>query len=233
MTKYTPHSPAAQPRAAPSTGASTGSTSSIEEALHEHEGLIHAVIRQHGSGVLTYEEALQAGRIGLWRALRRYDPTRGTAFSTYAWVAIQRAIQRDAHQATPDSRCQTGPGFPYPLPDEAADPTADVVTLVEQGELREALRDLVQQLPARQRWVVVARYGLDGQPPRPRPQLSAQLGCSKEWIRQLELAALAWLRHPAHSLTVRQLVDRNTAADYRRALALNAAWRRARKGRRQ
>jgi RNA polymerase sigma factor (sigma-70 family) len=229
MSKYTPHSLAVQLGAAPRARAPTGRAGTSEEALLAHTGLIHAVIRRHGSGVLTYEEALQAGRIGLWRALLRYDPTRGTAFSTYAWVAIRRA----AHQATPDSRCPTGPGFPYPLPDEAADLTADVVTLVEQGELREAVRDLVQQLPLRQRWVIVARYGLDGRPPRTRPQLGAQLGCSKEWIRQLELAALAWLRHPAHSLTVRQLVDRNTAADYRQALALNAAWRRARKGRRR
>jgi RNA polymerase sigma factor (sigma-70 family) len=183
--------------------------------------------------VLTYEEALQAGRIGLWRALLRYDPTRGTTFSTYAWVAIRRAIQRVAHQITRGRRYETDLDTPNPQPDEVADPTADVVTLVEQGELRAALRDLVQQLPARQRWVIVARYGLDGRPPRPRPQLGAQLGCSKEWIRQLELAALAWLRHPAHSLTIRQLVGRNTAAGYRQALARNAAWRRARKGRRR
>lgn len=225
MSKYTPYSAAAQPSAAPRARAPTGSASTIEQALQEHAGLIHAIIRRYGSGVLTYEEALQAGRIGLWRALLRYDPTRGTAFSTYAWVAIRRAIQRTARQ--------TGPGFPDPLPDEVADPTADVVTLVEQGWLRAAVRDLVQQLPLRQRWVIVARYGLDGRPPRTRRQLGLQLGCSAEWIRQLELAALAWLRQPAHSLVVRQLVGQNTAAAYRRALALNAAWRRARKGRRR
>jgi DNA-directed RNA polymerase sigma subunit (sigma70/sigma32) len=107
-----------------------------------------------------------------------------------------------------------------------------VVTLIEQRELQAALRDLVQQLPVQQRWVIVARYGLDGQPPRIRPQVGEPLCCSAEWVRQLELAALAWLRHPAHSLTVRQLVGRNTTADYRQALALNAAWRRVRKRRR-
>lgn len=119
------------------------------------------------------------------------------------------------------------------MPDEAADPAADVVTLVAQNELQAALRDLVQQLPLRQRWVIVARYGLDGQPPRTRQQIGEQLSCSAEWVRQLELAALAWLRHPAHSLAVRQLVGQNTAAAYRRALVLNAAWRRARKRRRR
>jgi DNA-directed RNA polymerase sigma subunit (sigma70/sigma32) len=32
----------------------------------------------------AYEEVVQEGRIGLWRALLRYDPARGAAFSTYA-----------------------------------------------------------------------------------------------------------------------------------------------------
>jgi DNA-directed RNA polymerase specialized sigma subunit len=45
-----------------------------------------------------YEEALQAGRIGLWHAIRGYDPARGTAFSTYAWVAIYRQIHRRAKE---------------------------------------------------------------------------------------------------------------------------------------
>jgi len=63
-------------------------------------------------------------------------------------------------------------------------PPGDTITID-----REALRDLVQQLPPRQRWVVVARYGLDGQPPRTRQQIGAQLNCSAEWVRQLEWAA--------------------------------------------
>jgi len=69
-----------QPRAAPSTGVPPGDTITIDEALHEHEGLVHTVIRRHGSGVLTYEEALHAGRIGLWRALLRCDATEGPPF---------------------------------------------------------------------------------------------------------------------------------------------------------
>jgi len=43
-------------------------------------------------GELAYEEALQAGRIGLWRAIPGYDPERGTAFSIYAWTAIMRSV---------------------------------------------------------------------------------------------------------------------------------------------
>jgi hypothetical protein len=60
-------------------------------------------------------------------------------------------------------------------------------------------------------------------------QLGGDLGLSHEWIRQLQQEALAWLRHPAHSLRLRQRLDKNTVAEYRRALALNAALRRARR----
>jgi hypothetical protein len=58
------------------------------------------------------------------------------------------------------------------------------------------------------------------------------LGLSGERVRQLQQEALAWLRHPAHSWRLRQLLGRNTAADYRRALAQNAALRRSRRKKR-
>jgi hypothetical protein len=61
--------------------------------------------------------------------------------------------------------------------------------------------------------------------------LGEQLGLSHERIRQLEQDALAWLRHPAHSLLLRQRLGKNRVADYRQALAHNAALRRGRRRR--
>jgi hypothetical protein len=63
-------------------------------------------------------------------------------------------------------------------------------------------------------------------------EVGAELGVCGERVRQLQQEALAWLRHPAHSVGLRQLLDKNTAADYRRALAENAALRRVRRGQR-
>jgi RNA polymerase sigma factor (sigma-70 family) len=187
------------------------------------------VIRREGSGSLTYDEALQAGRIGLWRAILNYDPRRGTAFSTYAWVAVRRHIRRATARAAGDSRYQLVP-YPHGLAEPSRGELAeDLDEIVEQTLIREALFTVLSQLPHRLRQVTVARYGLDGHPPRTLRQLGAQLGLSHERIRQLQQDALAWLRHPAHSLPLRQLLDKNTAADYRQALALNAALRRARR----
>jgi hypothetical protein len=97
---------------------------------------------------------------------------------------------------------------------------------------RTALQDLVGQLPEGLRRVIVDRYGLGDQQPCTLKELGQELGLSSERVRQLQQEALAWLRHPAHSWHLRQLLGKNTVADYRRALAQNAALRRVRREKR-
>jgi RNA polymerase sigma factor (sigma-70 family) len=50
------------------------------------------------------EDAMQDGAIGLVRAIDRFDPSLGLRLSTYAWIAIDRAIRRgnicEAKEAT-------------------------------------------------------------------------------------------------------------------------------------
>ena len=197
----------------------------VQEAMGQHAGLVHAFIRHQGGGDIPYEEALQAGRIGLWHAIRGYDPTRGTAFSTYAWVAICRQIHHRAKELSQDTDVwsQEIPTS-WILPDPAGE--------LERKLIQSVLFDLVSQLPERLRQVIVGRYGLGEDPPCMLKELGKELGLTRERVRQLQQEALAWLRHPAHSWRLRQLVDKNTAADYRRALAQNAALRRSRRPKR-
>jgi RNA polymerase sigma factor (sigma-70 family) len=194
----------------------------VELAMEQHDGLVHAFIQRQGGGDISYEEALQAGRIGLWRAIEGYDPTRGTAFSTYAWVAIYRHVHRRANELNRDTHVEVREmSAAWVLPDP--------VEALERKMIIHALHDLVNQLPQQMRRIVIGRYGLGMQPLRTLNELGEQLGLSGERVRQLQQEALAWLRHPAHSWRLRQLVGKNTAADYRQALAQNAALRRARR----
>jgi RNA polymerase sigma factor (sigma-70 family) len=194
----------------------------VEEAMEQHDGLVHAFIRRQGSGDISYEEALQAGRIGLWRALQGYDPARGTAFSTYAWVAIYRRIRRRAQELSQDTEVvltETAGSWVWP------DPAGEL----EKKLIHDVLHELVGQLPTRLCQVIVGRFGLGAQPPCTLKELGQELGLSGERVRQLEQDALAWLRHPARSGQLRQLLGKNRTADYRRALAQNAALRRSRR----
>jgi RNA polymerase sigma factor (sigma-70 family) len=193
--------------------------------MEQHDGLVHAFIRRQGGGDIPYDEALQAGRIGLWRALEGYDPERGNTFSTYAWVAITRHIHaaaKELNRGLGDWPGEVPASWEVALPED----------WMEQVLILEALKELVGRLPERLRRVVVARYGLAHEPPRTLRDVGAELDLTGERIRQLQQDALAWLRHPAHSVALRQLLGRNTAVDYRRALAKNAALRRSRRRKR-
>jgi hypothetical protein len=50
--------------------------------MKTHDGLVQAVVRKQILGDLPYDEAIQAGRIGLWRAMLGDEPNRGNAFCT-------------------------------------------------------------------------------------------------------------------------------------------------------
>lgn len=67
-------------------------------AIQDHAALIHWVAHRFGCGALPHlDDRLQAARIGLWRALATYDPTRAR-FGTHAvhlmvneiWATAQR-----------------------------------------------------------------------------------------------------------------------------------------------
>lgn len=56
--------------------------------------LVVAVVRRYRSAILTPGDLVQEGAVGLTRAVRRFDPDRGVALSTYAVPWIRQAISR-------------------------------------------------------------------------------------------------------------------------------------------
>ena len=124
-----------------STSSSNWHMPDVVQALAEHERLVHWVVHRQWLGNLPYAEAVQAGRIALWRALRRYDPQRGYTFSTYAVPAIERAIWRAVAgaQSHPQEVLTAQPPQAAPDMDE----------IVERDRIVEALIGLLQHLPHR------------------------------------------------------------------------------------
>ena len=190
--------------------AQVGDAASLNQLMRQHDRLVHYILRRQSSGPLSYGELLQAGRIGLWRAIMGFDPWRGTAFSTYASVVIARHIWQAVRQAQREAEDGQARIAPSPAPDPQNH-------LLEQ-EVRAALRVMVGQLPTKRRWVVCAYYGLDGQSAHTQVQLAAQLGCTQQAVSYHLRRALLHLRHPAFSAALRALLGRNRRRDYLRAL---------------
>jgi RNA polymerase sigma factor (sigma-70 family) len=216
--------PATPSGAARFRAAQAGCRDSLNRLMTEHEGLVHAVVRRQVLGDLPFAEALQAGRIGLWRAILRYDLSYGTLFSTYAWPCIMRQVWRavKAHTRFHAARPEVD-GTP-------AVETGDPVTVCEAQLVRQALHALIRRLPVRLRYIVMTRYGLDG-PAATYRHMGVRLGLSGERARQLHTEALVWLGHPAHSQHLRSLLGRHTLADYEAAQSQAQHWLRQRGGR--
>jgi RNA polymerase sigma factor (sigma-70 family) len=192
--------------------------------MEQHDGLVHAVVRKQILGDLPYDEAIQAGRIGLWRAVLGYDPCRG-AFSTYAWPSITRHIWRAVKEA--GRLIQPSVVMSTDLPCTALDPEL----LWEASAIHDALHDLVQRQPTRLRYIITTRYALDGFPAAFYREIGEHLRLSGERVRQLHTEALVALRHPAHSQHLRSLLGYHTVASYERAETLAQRWLRKRGGR--
>jgi RNA polymerase primary sigma factor len=185
--------------------------------MAEHERLVCWVVRRQYLGKLSFIDALQEGRIGLWRALRKYDPSRGTAFSTYAVPAISRAVWK----AVSDHQTSIGPSF-LPSPESIADMDSDYsdpIEAIHNSEVCAELHRLVGELPSRLQQVVKAHYGLQTGVPQTYAVIGVRWGITRQRVQQLHMIALLYLAQPMRSLRLRALLGRQTRADYQRTLA--------------
>jgi RNA polymerase sigma factor (sigma-70 family) len=199
--------------------AQAGDRASVAALMRRHENLVHAVVQQQWSGGWRYADIVHEGRLGLWRAILHYDPERGTAFSTYAWPAIARqvwaAVRR--RQAAAETAAPQAPEAPV---------GEDVAAAVAWQEVCRALREAVQQLPEKERTLIVRHYGLDGWGGVTQQALGDRAGCTRQAIGYHIHKALRRLRHPGWSAHLRARLDLNQRRAYRAALAPSAGGRR-------
>ena len=188
-----------------------GFQESLNLLLLRHEGLVHLVVQRQWLCTLPYDQALQAGRQGLWRAILGFDLERKNRFSTYAYAAIMRQVWAAVKAERRRLRREVPLGV---LAVYWYQTGVDPAWLRDQHEISQSLRGLVKRLPRRLRRVIVAYYGLEGQEPQSLRAIGKQLGLTGERVRQLRNEALMWLRQPAHSQELRSLLARHNLAQY-------------------
>jgi len=179
--------------------------------------------RRYGAIV---EDLISEGNIGLMDAARRFDPSRGVRFSSYAaWYIrkymISALIRHQTQGSTPqlEPKPEGAPGrrvgrsgrpprqrlvslddFMSDSGDRAlaeklaatngGDPSESIL----QDELAAAIRTLLPRLPAVERRILVAHYGLDGEPSLTLQEIGRALGYTRERVRQIEARGLARAR---------------------------------------
>lgn len=137
--------------------AETGDPALEAWLVDRYTGLARKLARQVPAGAVEAEDAMQVALCGLLGAVRRYDPDRGVAFTTFAWATIQGELKRlvrdtswamrvprplqEAHlrsvAVADELRSELGRS---PLPAEVAQRTGDDVELVAEALLLQQAR---------------------------------------------------------------------------------------------
>ncbi|WP_010585051.1 sigma-70 family RNA polymerase sigma factor [Schlesneria paludicola] len=159
--------------------------------------LIVALAKKLSHSLETMSELISEGTTPLIRAVELFDVHLGNRFSTYAtWAArnqMLRWLKRNRSALEGASRKES-PSLES-LPDKR--PIADAAES-ERPTSAETVNRLMSTLSERERTIVAARFGLDGQPhSQSLAEIAKQMDLSKERVRQIALASLEKLREYA------------------------------------
>jgi len=159
-------------------------------------GLVYDLLGRSRFDNIDREEMCSEGMMALLRAVDTFDPWRGFRFSTYACNAILRAFSRTALQ---DTKRRSRVAGPFDVDFEKSDaPDArhsDQRALFEE-RLQRILRLDNATLTDVEKTVLARRFPLEeGRLRQTLEDIGKQMRVSKERVRQIQLSAIAKLRH--------------------------------------
>ena len=179
-----------------------GSADARETLICHNLRLVSHIVRKYYPAASNADDLLSIGTVGLIKAVDTFDPDKGAHFATYASRCLQNEIlmhfrsqkKRSAEVSMQETIDTDRDGNPLTYVDIIAedDTIADDLDI----KVRSArVRMLVQTvLDAREREIIVLRYGLGGAAPLPQRLCAQKLGISRSYVSRIEKAALEKLR---------------------------------------
>ena len=174
------------------------------QALIEHNlRLVAHVAKKYVSPSASQDDLISIGTIGLIKAVATYSEKKSTRLATYAARCIEneilmsirssRRVRQEISLSLPIGTDKDGNEISFnDILGTDTDEIVDSIDLkIQTANLRKALREALSE---RERAVVIARYGLDGDEPRPQREIAASLGISRSYVSRIEKKALEKLR---------------------------------------
>lgn len=164
-------------------------------------GYVVTLARQYQSDILSTDDLVSEGCIGLMKAAEKFDASRGKPFVTFAAPYIRRSIEAtiskltvDVETRSTDESLPVGSRNNYTLLNVLEDhdaPKTDAV--VEHTTLSEDLLSGINVLNEREQEVVKRYFGVNAER-QTMAEIAEVLGLKRERVRQVRDQALRKLR---------------------------------------
>jgi RNA polymerase primary sigma factor len=156
--------------------------------------LVVSIAKRHVGQGDNFFELVSDGNMSLMRAVEKFDFARGNKFSTYASWAIMKNFARtipDEHRQR--DRFRTSHSEMFHSTEEPRSDQYEQESAQTQREFQ--VGKILERLDEREQKIIISRFGLDhGHEPQTLKEVGAEMGVTKERVRQIEARALSKLR---------------------------------------
>ena len=172
-----------------------------DELIEKNMGYVVTLARQYSCELLTTDDLISEGSIGIIKAAEKYDPSRGKPFVTFAAPYIRHSIEEALRRVTgdvlvvsTDESLPVGSKNNYTLLNVLEDKDAPRADLVfEQNALSDDLVQVIDVLNEREQSVIRDCFGVDGER-KTMAEIGVELELKRERVRQIRDKALRKLR---------------------------------------
>ena len=179
-----------------------------DKIIEHNLRLVSHIIKKYYSSYEYPDELLSIGSMGLIKAVDSFKYDYGTRFATYAARCVQNEIlmffrskkKRAGEISINDTIDVDKDGNPLTYldiisVDEDLEADLDMKIYIEK------IRELVDTiLDAREKEIIVLRYGLKGYQPRTQREVAAYLGISRSYVSRIEKKVLEKLKDEFHGV---------------------------------
>ena len=172
-----------------------------DELVSKNMGYVVTLARQYSCELLSTDDLVSEGSIGMIKAAEKFDPSRGKPFVTFAAPYIRHSIEEAIRKVTgevpvlsTDESLPVGSRNNYTLLNVLEDKDAPKVDQsVEQNALSDDLLKAIVVLNEREQAVIKAFFGVDEER-KTMAEIGMALGLKRERVRQIREKALRKMR---------------------------------------
>ena len=176
-----------------------------EEKLIKHNlRLVAHIARKYKNSDIDMEDLISIGTIGLMKAIKTFDYSKGNSFSTYASRCIDNEILMNFRSSKKNVQAvflediisTDKDGNSLSLYEVLCDNAPSVDIQIENKILYKKIEKIVlTKLEPREKEIIIKRFGLFGEIPQTQFELAASLKISRSYISRIEKKAIKTIQN--------------------------------------